>query len=423
MLYLPDFDSRAVEDVKTNLERDPEGPPTEIVINSVDVPRNADVPNEVFAALEGLTSYVVPGPVYRSQVKRLHRLASLLVGDGLLPDAIRESNDFLVSVMEAERQRLETDGTLAPLITEAAIATVVVMDVELYNEDQETATSAVELATDVGDVDRMFATASLRFRDGLADTYWGYRVTVHTDDPYDAKILTVALGRDPDTVERVEHEAQSRVSQWLNTHGSAISVLSEDKKAKYADIRSMAREPEAVNPGLPSVVTMPNGDEIPAFSQHLFSDSKGLYRARLGEWEQHALMVELQLPGFVAWYRNPTGGQRALRIPFAKEKDEFGKMYPDFLVFHRPDDDTIRASIIDPHGHHLSDAAPKLRGLATYAEKHGAEYQRILAVIRAAGGEYRMLDLTEASARKAVQKINTQGEIESVFAKHGAVYS
>lgn len=66
----------------------------------------------------------------------------------------------------------------------------------------------------------MFKSASRKFRDGLADSYWGRRVADHGDDPYDATILTIALSRDPDVVDLVEREAQARVNQWLSTYWS-----------------------------------------------------------------------------------------------------------------------------------------------------------------------------------------------------------
>ena len=422
LLYLPKFNTRAVLAVKEKLEKDPDGPPTEVVVNAIDAPRNPDVPDAVFTAIESLTSYVVPGPVHRSQVTRLHRLAALLVGDGLLDGAIRESDDFLVSVMEAERMRLDSNGTLASLVNDAETAIVSVAEGDVYGSPEDASVTTVEIETDIGDVDRMFRSASQRFRDGLADTYWGKRITSDGDDPFDAKILTIALSKDPDAVEKVEKEAQARVNQWLSTHGDAISTLSEDKKAKYAEIRSMARDPEVVHPGLPEVITMPSDEDIRSHEKHVFADSSGAFRTRMGRWEDDAMSVEEKRPGFVAWYRNPTGGQRALRIPFDKAANQFGKMYPDFLVFHEDEDGKIRTSIVDPHGHHLADAASKLRGLAAYAENHGKEYQRIIRLIKPSSGDYRMLDMTEASVRKALRGINTQEEIEALFLKHGAVY-
>ncbi len=76
---------------------------------------------------------------------------------------------------------------------------------------------------------------------------------------------------------------------------------------------------------------------------------------------------------------------------------------PDFVFFTETDDGSIAATIVDPHGHHLGDALPKLRGLADYAERHGGHYQRIDAVTKI-GDTFRVLDLTEASVRAAVAR-------------------
>ncbi len=74
---------------------------------------------------------------------------------------------------------------------------------------------------------------------------------------------------------------------------------------------------------------------------------------------------------------------------------------PDFIFFTRQPDGSIAASIVHPHGHHLADALPKLRGLAAYAEAHGDQFQRIDAVAKV-DGSLRVLDLTEAPVRTAV---------------------
>ena len=55
-------------------------------------------------------------------------------------------------------------------------------------------------------------------------------------------------------------------------------------------------------------------------------------------------------------------------------------MRPDFVFFSKDGSGTVAASIVDPHGHHFDDALPKLRGLASYAEKNAGHFQRIEAV-------------------------------------------
>ena len=66
-------------------------------------------------------------------------------------------------------------------------------------------------------------------------------------------------------------------------------------------------------------------------------------------------------------------------------------------------DGSIAANIIDPHGIQFSDALPKLRGLAEYAEANKEVFRRIEAVAEV-GGVYRLLDLTEPSVREAIRK-------------------
>jgi type III restriction enzyme len=223
-------------------------------------------------------------------------------------------------------------------------------------------------------------------------------------------------------VNTVEESATGRVRQWLDTHGDAISMLSEDKKARFAEVRAMARGPEEVRLGLPSgPISMPGDANVSTYRLHLYSDSKGDYRTRLGTWEQHALAVESARPGYVAWYRNPTGGQRSLRVPY-ETNGGYGAVYPDIVVVHRDGDGDLRASIVDPHGHHLGDAGDKLRGLAAFAERHGVAFARILGIIRDANDNFRMLDLKDATVRSALDGVNGKEPIEALFAQHGAAY-
>jgi hypothetical protein len=76
---------------------------------------------------------------------------------------------------------------------------------------------------------------------------------------------------------------------------------------------------------------------------------------------------------------------------------------PDFVFFTRAADGKIVADIVDPHGAHLSDALPKLKALATYAEEHSASVRRVES-IAVLGGVYKVLDLTEANVRSGVNR-------------------
>lgn len=76
-------------------------------------------------------------------------------------------------------------------------------------------------------------------------------------------------------------------------------------------------------------------------------------------------------------------------------------MCPDFVFFHG-DQQKVKVSIVDPHGIHLSDALPKLRGLADFAEAYGDELHRIEAIAEI-DGSLRVLDLRADKVRAAIR--------------------
>ena len=118
-----------------------------------------------------------------------------------------------------------------------------------------------------------------------------------------------------------------------------------------------------------------------------------------------ALMLdkELSRPGVTAWYRNPSrSAQDSLGIAYKDARGTWKTMRPDFVFFDQAGlDQTVRASIVDPHGHHLSDALVKLHGLAAFAAEYGDEFHRIEAVAKV-GVATRVLDMKSEVVRTAV---------------------
>jgi hypothetical protein len=142
---------------------------------------------------------------------------------------------------------------------------------------------------------------------------------------------------------------------------------------------------------------------LPTYPRHLLCDEKGDFPAELNDWERDVLQAEIQRPGFLAWYRNPSRAtQDSLGIAYA-DNGQTKIMRPDFLFFAQQADGTVVADLVDPHGTQFSDALPKLRGLAHYAETHPEAFRRIEAVAKV-GAALRVLDLTDAVVRQAVDE-------------------
>jgi len=145
-----------------------------------------------------------------------------------------------------------------------------------------------------------------------------------------------------------------------------------------------------------------------------------MYPRELLGWERGVLDIELADSDLVAWYRNPTGTDAALRVPFPGEHHD-KPMYPDFIFFHQTDDG-IRPSIIDPHGYNYQDAAAKLKGMARYAEDHGAAFARIESVIEDLDGRFIALDLKSPSVRAAIHA-NVGENVFGTYKTHGGYIS
>lgn len=139
---------------------------------------------------------------------------------------------------------------------------------------------------------------------------------------------------------------------------------------------------------------------FPTWKKHLLCDKDGKYPAELNEWERAVVEAECKRPGFLFWYRNPQQpGQSSLGVAY-KEDDEYKIVRPDFIFFSEQDGKVV-ADIVDPHGIHLADALPKLRGMAEYAQTHAAAYRRMVAVAEV-NGKLRALNLTDVATQQAI---------------------
>jgi hypothetical protein len=121
----------------------------------------------------------------------------------------------------------------------------------------------------------------------------------------------------------------------------------------------------------------------------------------LNNWERNVTEAETKRDGFICWYRNPQQpGQSSLGIAY-RDGEQHKIVRPDFIFFAKQKDGTVVADLVDPHGFHLSDALPKLRGIAEYAAAHGDVFRRIEAIADV-DKKLRVLDLTREDVRQSL---------------------
>lgn len=423
--YLPEFDRDAVDRVIDRLRTGDDSTTADVVRKTGDFSRVRELEEAgVFDFMTQLPCLPTPQPL-ADPVRRAKKLASHLSGDKVVEGAHKALTARLNERM---------DGLLAEHAKDVAANVKDIMrvdlertTVDLYNTSGSgegsigtiTRTQAYS-RTDAKNVDDAFKVQARMIKEGVANDYLKHRIAVAARDGevdmVDVKAEVAALVMVEGVVDRVREAADAWVQKMLDDHRVQIKALTDDRRNNYLDVRAQSTTVERVDLLMPEIVTATTeiikdgqGEKVEMRTGHIFADANGLFPAKLNDWETEVVEAEQKRPNFVGWYRNPsTAGDTALRIAYRRD-EKWASLQPDFIVISRRQDDTLAASIVDPHGDHLADALSKLKALADYAEQFGpdgtGEVLRVESVAKV-GDELRVLDLTEASVREAVRSFD-----------------
>jgi type III restriction enzyme len=428
---LPFFDTKSVEAVADALmsgggdNGNSALPGRRVLINPKEMKPNPGTPEAVWERFLSLPSQSLPQRGAKP-VKRLTALAHELAADELLPDAGKKAHAELHKVL---------DGAQARYADEIAAARKAVLTVEGKTltadlKGKEKSFDDFWEAADYTVIEDAYRRSSRSLSSDVCRTYAEYLAAKNTtaDSPEDALLEAhadiAALGLVPDVKAYLDAEADKIARTWLDNYRVAIKGLSDERQEAYRVIRAMSTDPADIDLAKPKSWMEPtsareaDGTEVPlpTFEHHMLCGDDGRFPAEMNSWEREVLQTEMQREGFLAWYRNPQrSSQDSLGIAYP-DSNHVRIVRPDFLFFVQQSDGLVAVDIIDPHGPHLSDALPKLRGLASYAESHARDYRRIEAVAKV-GDKLRVLDLTDQKVRAEVAKAeNAKSLYEGSFA-------
>lgn len=393
-----------------------------VLYRPIDMQVNPAVPEHVWEAFDALPSQSLPKKVAKP-TKRLTALAQALSRDGLLPDARKAAYKELFAVLDGLMARhkesiISNAYGLMEVEGETIVASVAGRKVAGSGKFREVA--------DERSVDADFRNAQRVLSPDLARKYADHIAVPDEDDDglFDAHLKVAALAQVEGVQAEVDREADELAKKWLTQRRVAIKGLSDERRAVYDILIGMSTDPQRIDILRPKVRAEETeageeGAKVPTRPLHLMSDENGDFPiGSLNTWETNVLDSERQEPGFLAWYRNPgRASDDSLAIAYKDGKGNWRRMCPDFVFFHGTEDD-VKVSIVDPHGFHLGDALPKLRGLADYAEEYGTELHRVEAVAQMKAGTIRVLDLKDDKVRKAIRAAT---DAEALYLSNAAV--
>jgi type III restriction enzyme len=412
--YLPLFDQKALTTIKDELEgTGPENGQSRVGATVVRAPevfeRNVLLDPAVFAYIDALPSIPTPDRT-ASPLRRARTLARLLADDAggapLLADAGAELTkrlDLRLDGLAAEHAA-ELQENVQDLLTTVVART----RINTVGEDLGAGPVVVEVATHARDVARDAQRIIDSVREGVGKAWFAHRLAAEPGADRDGvRVRCAALLRVDKVRTMIEATATDWVREQLDRFRVQILNTVGATRDAYTRVQEQTTVPETVTVQLRqnerAATKDRNGEDLPRFGSHVFSDVDGTYPADLNKWERTVVSSEVGRDGFVAWYRNPgTATPASLRIAYQNDEEEWASLQPDFIVVSRRMDGTLGASIVDPHGDYLADARAKLQALAAFAERFGGRFVRIESVAKVEDGSLRVLDLGDPAVRADV---------------------
>ena len=372
--------------------------------NTIKTEPNQSVREEVWDAYDRVISQTIPAKA-SNPVQRLANLCQALSQDNLQADARKFAYRCLYQkldglfvqhksdVEEHCRDVSEMEGQT--LIARKREAERVSSKVFVEPADQRAIMSDFKIAYPI-------------FTADLSNKYAQYLVENGTYDPWYVHIRIAALARIPTVGPDVHAEADRLFNEMISKHRTGIRKLNDGRQDSYDQIKGATTKPQPISLRRPKIriedALDKTGKKFNTRPNHLTCAPDGTFPiGKLNNMEVSVLDKEMAESGFMAWYRNRNRPSKdALAIVYESDEGGWKRMLPDFLFFANGDGRIVRPTIVDPHGYHFSDALPKLRGLAKYAEDFGNVFNRIDAVSAVRSGKIRVLDMQRQQTRTAV---------------------
>lgn len=380
---------------------------------------NPEISESVWEVFDSLPTQAVPKRGVKP-IKRLVSLAQALAADNLCTEPLKQ-------VQEAVHKLLNTHSEIHNGDFEEAVKEIYAVHIEMLKgrAGKEIEYSHRIVYADERAILSSFEEAQRVFGADIAKSYVNHLVEQAGDEEdnlRDAYVRTSALATLPRLSEEIDVLSNEIADRWFEQYKNNISDLTDERVLEYDIIRSMATDPQLSAMRRPSnraadfaqADAKGNISEAPLAKKHLMSDESGNYPVhKLNGWEQEVIDVELARKDCVAWYRNPAhNGADSVTIAYRNSSGEWRSLHPDFVFFNTSEIGAINASIVDPHATNLEDWLVKLIGLAGFAERYGAKYERITSLVKQ-GNKWRALNLKRPEVRELV--INHTGDATALY--------
>ena len=371
----------------------------------------------------GLLTYDVRTVRINDYANSLFKLVHLLTQSALWHDAyntiVKEVVDMIHDYIEYLKSKGEYDG-MAKKVLEFKLTKKVfdALGKEITDSDQQSLFTSSN-----ADLERQFRQANIvLYNEGIGNRYGQYYMDANDEDAY--KIQFIMYVGNEDCIKSLHTYAENRFHNLIDEYRFSINKLSENFRLQYDKIVSDGDIISKHNFRLPENINVTLEEDGDTYTDHLFVNSRGIAKFKLNEWEKVTLEEERKRDGYICWLRNQPRKPWAMCIPY-KINNEDKPMYPDFLIFRRTSDGSIRVAILEPHGDQYADSLPKAKGMAEYARQNqaigGIQLIRVFKDATTGKSHCRRLDMSKSAIQNKVIYLNTLDELNNLFITDGIV--
>jgi type III restriction enzyme len=169
-LYLPDFNEAAVENVVKGLNDGEESITSEVIVDGIIIPRNSEISQGVFDAIENLPSYSKPSRIIIPEITRLNKMANLLSGSDIDKTANNQAKEVVINTLDEYVQSIDD---LEEREMKIRYSDIVTSEHSLIGDEDQTSTSS-QVPKSIEDLNDLFRAAMRVMPDDSAMTYWNY---------------------------------------------------------------------------------------------------------------------------------------------------------------------------------------------------------------------------------------------------------
>jgi type III restriction enzyme len=414
-LFLPHYDREGIKSILEKL-KNPDAE-TGIGVNVTEETEYIALPRalgkeDVFDVLATLPTYRIDKQEKTSNVRRLIRLArQMTMFDAVDMQALPKAKSLIVQVLNEELERLSKKkdfiGNLANN-QEIEIREVAVQ----YGDWVEIPEGRkLKIKATPENIEDLFDQCGRILGEGLHMTFW--KAKKDFQNPYRRQLELYGVLQEQETLAKLEHVCKKSLDDLYEKRRISIEKLPSSKQEEYRRIYyRMQKEPTAES--LVPSIDYSGKKTGTRLEKHLYADDAGYFYENFEttSWEPDVLAEELPKPEVIGWLRNLPRKDWSLCIPYT-EGETIKPVYPDFIIFRKVKGKII-VDILDPHSSSYADAIPKAKGLAIFAEKHGAQFGRI-ELIHKVNGQIKRIDLKDKTVREKILKATERPHLDRLF--------